>query len=279
MTLPRRIVCGTDLGAEDRALAEQAAALATAIGAGELLLVHATAPDVHLEDVPASIRPAAQAMGERVEAQIHAEESALEKEAARLARVGLRVLPRREASRPYEALVKVGDEAEASLVVVGARPEKLFGRTVDHVVRHVHAPIAALPAGTTLPPAGKGPLLVAFDMTEASGRALVLADALAQRFGLHLAIAHVGDAAEPTVREEMAGFLTTRFPEVAERAALTLVPLETSVADALSAQAKAIGASMIAVGSHGRTGLRRAILGSVAEAMMHAARVPVLIAH
>ncbi len=42
-------------------------------------------------------------------------------------------------------------------------------------------------------------------------------------------------------------------------------------------QAKKLGASMIIMGSHGRTGLRRFLLGSVAERTLRYAECPVLI--
>ena len=45
----------------------------------------------------------------------------------------------------------------------------------------------------------------------------------------------------------------------------------------IARQAKRLGASMIIMGSHGRTGLRRLLLGSVAERTLRYADCPVLI--
>jgi nucleotide-binding universal stress UspA family protein len=42
-------------------------------------------------------------------------------------------------------------------------------------------------------------------------------------------------------------------------------------------EAEAVGAELIVVGSHGRTGLRRALIGSVAERVVRAAHCPVLV--
>jgi len=51
----------------------------------------------------------------------------------------------------------------------------------------------------------------------------------------------------------------------------------TDFADIIVRQAKKLGASMIIMGSHGRTGLRRLLLGSVAERTLRYASCPVLI--
>lgn len=51
----------------------------------------------------------------------------------------------------------------------------------------------------------------------------------------------------------------------------------TDFADIIVRQAKKLRASMIVMGSHGRTGLRRLLLGSVAERTLRYAACPVLI--
>ena len=47
--------------------------------------------------------------------------------------------------------------------------------------------------------------------------------------------------------------------------------------DVIARQARKLGISMIIMGSHGRTGLQRLIMGSVAERTLRYARCPVLI--
>ncbi|HSE86310.1 MAG TPA: universal stress protein [Candidatus Binatia bacterium] len=56
-----------------------------------------------------------------------------------------------------------------------------------------------------------------------------------------------------------------------------LVARGTDFADVISRQAKKIRAAMIIMGSHGRTGLQRFLLGSVAERTLRYADCPVLI--
>ncbi|CAZ88891.1 Universal stress protein [Thiomonas arsenitoxydans] len=51
------------------------------------------------------------------------------------------------------------------------------------------------------------------------------------------------------------------------------------VADAILAEGHRWGADLIVIGSHGRSGVRRMILGSVAEGVSQRSTVPVLIVH
>ena len=50
-----------------------------------------------------------------------------------------------------------------------------------------------------------------------------------------------------------------------------------TIADAILAQARKVRADTIVLGTHGRRGLRRALMGSDAEAVLRDARVPVLL--
>ncbi len=50
-------------------------------------------------------------------------------------------------------------------------------------------------------------------------------------------------------------------------------------ADAVMQAADELGADLIVVGSHGRTGVARRVLGSIAEEITRSAKIPVLIVH
>jgi nucleotide-binding universal stress UspA family protein len=50
-------------------------------------------------------------------------------------------------------------------------------------------------------------------------------------------------------------------------------------ADTIIAQAQALGADAIAMGTHGRTGLARVVLGSVAQEVLRRSPVPVFLVH
>ncbi|OIQ86273.1 TRAP-T-associated universal stress protein TeaD [mine drainage metagenome] len=56
-------------------------------------------------------------------------------------------------------------------------------------------------------------------------------------------------------------------------------PRNPRVADAIVADAREWGADLIVIGSHGRSGVRHLLLGSVAEGVARASTIPVLIVH
>jgi nucleotide-binding universal stress UspA family protein len=66
-----------------------------------------------------------------------------------------------------------------------------------------------------------------------------------------------------------------KFPSGVEVVAEVLVA--PSVPHAIADYAARNGCDLIALSSHGRTGFRRLVMGSVAEAVLRSARVPVLV--
>jgi universal stress protein A len=138
-------------------------------------------------------------------------------------------------------------------------------------------------------------ILVAVDFSEESRSALACAAEMAARFGASLTLVHVvephfgppetdapaladenSDAAEyaeaklelSALGEQMLG--PCRVVETVVRAGLAFFEITEA--------AKALGADLIVVGTHGYTGLKRALLGSTAEKVVRHAPCPVLVA-
>ena len=141
-------------------------------------------------------------------------------------------------------------------------------------------------------------ILVAVDGSAPSNRALGEAVRLAGDQGAVLRIAHVvdygvllaawGDAAlldlkslEDALRATGVAILESAVADTrATTVATETVLLETDSSDparAILAEAERWGADVIAIGTHGRRGLRRLLLGSVAEGVVRASPVPVLL--
>jgi nucleotide-binding universal stress UspA family protein len=277
MSSRRRIVCGTELREGDRTLADEAARLSRALSA-ELILVHAGAPPPSgAADVPESVRVAARGLERRVSAELEREGDALTREAVRLRQPDLAVRAVQAAGRPHEVLVEVADATDDSLLVVGTRSKRPLGRTIDHVVRHARSPVVAIPDGA--PPLARGlTVAVAFDASETAAHALALSAEVAGRLGGTLAIIHAcGPAEAHDARARIEAMLREREPDLARSASVFVVPIETTVADAVVAQAARCGAQLLALGSHARRGLARAILGSTPEAVLHRATTAVLL--
>jgi nucleotide-binding universal stress UspA family protein len=196
----------------------------------------------------------------------------------------------------YAVVVELAERLGARLVAVGRRGRLALdsltqGGVAVKVVRFAHASVWV--AGD----AGDGPVVVGTDFSESAERAVSAAADEARRLAAPLFVAHAIDLAptlseraglafgapeytlpqrvERTLREAVGA----RLAALHERAALpgdTRV-LDGSPADALVALARETRARLLVVGTLGRTGLRRLVLGSVAERVAIAADCPVLV--
>jgi nucleotide-binding universal stress UspA family protein len=133
--------------------------------------------------------------------------------------------------------------------------------------------------------------LVPLDFSRGSERALDVALAMARERNKKVVALHVVPAEliyPPTGgRFEFFRLLEREardnFKKLAKRKKLKpedcrfLVARGTDYADVIARQAKKMRAAMIIMGSHGRTGLQRLLLGSVAERTLRYADCPVLI--
>ncbi len=134
-------------------------------------------------------------------------------------------------------------------------------------------------------------IIVGTDLSEQATRATDYAMTLAKQFGakvrLVLAVPVPGALDLPTfnvgdVVKRLEHDARSQLDEVLARHRSTTLSLDGVVAlgdprDVLVAQAEEAKADLIVVGTHGRRGLRRALLGSVAEAVVRTAPCPVLV--
>jgi nucleotide-binding universal stress UspA family protein len=130
-------------------------------------------------------------------------------------------------------------------------------------------------------------ILFPTDFSEASQHALAWAASLARDNGATLVIAHVEEPPitygggemyypleEPdrdTLRESLAHVMPADPLVLCEHKLLVGDP-----ASAIVSAAESEGADLIVMGTHGRTGLTRLLMGSVAEAVVRRAPCPVL---
>ena len=139
-------------------------------------------------------------------------------------------------------------------------------------------------------------ILVPTDFSAPSAQALRYGAALAERFSAHLLVIYADLFALPVdLTISAAGAFNVSREELVEAARGQLrafaaanisrtVPYDLRVLvgtpiDAIVAQVAETGADLIVMGTHGRTGLRRLLVGSVTEAVMRLAPVPVIVVH
>jgi nucleotide-binding universal stress UspA family protein len=139
-------------------------------------------------------------------------------------------------------------------------------------------------------------ILFATDFTEASEPALAEAIGMAKGDGTELLIAHVCHPPNPTQAASVAGGVYEEWTQnFRERAEEKLEPLvERARAEGVSAEALVLtgapdeaiteaaalhGADLVIVGTHGRKGVSKFFLGSVASRVISSAPCPVLTVH
>ena len=139
-------------------------------------------------------------------------------------------------------------------------------------------------------------ILVPTDFSAPAAHALRYAAALGARFGAHLLVIYA-DLFSPPLDYTIGGAGTFYVPQedaiegareqlmkFAETNLGTAMPYDVRVVldtptSAILAQVRQSGANLIVMGTHGRTGLRRLLFGSVTEAVMRHAPVPVIAVH
>ena len=133
-------------------------------------------------------------------------------------------------------------------------------------------------------------ILAPIDFSECSEAGLAAARLLARRFACRLELAHVDEGPPPAMSQTAMEAVARRGMEAYEqglrdkleaaRAGLEHAGthLVSGLADTVIPRlAHDAAADLIVMGTHGRTGLRRLALGSVAEAAVHVCRAPVLV--
>jgi nucleotide-binding universal stress UspA family protein len=138
-------------------------------------------------------------------------------------------------------------------------------------------------------------ILTATDFTETSDRALEFALELARKFEARITIVHAyqipvmgfadgGYIAGAEVASQLATAAQNRLDAVIESKKASGIPMTAVLREGvaweeINALAKEVEADLIVIGTHGRRGLARALLGSVAENVIRTSTVPVLVIH
>jgi len=216
---------------------------------------------------------------ELMQAQETAAKERLEAWKAEAAGEGVTLEPRvRSASSAYEGILEEAGELRPDLIIMGRHgytglTRLLMGSVTARVIGHSPCNVLVVPREV---PLSFKRLLVASDGSPFSDAAWTEALSLAKTMGSEL----VGVSVAASDRDIPAATQVVRgLEESASQQGIvldTMIPMgrpEEGIVKAADFKA----ASLIIVGSHGRTGIKRLLMGSVAERVIGDAKCPVLV--
>jgi nucleotide-binding universal stress UspA family protein len=280
-----RILCPTDFSAGAQQALRMAVQIATRTGA-ELVIAHvwyvaAVAFSNEQLALSASGQDAIDAAQRDLDAAVRETSAQLAKPATATMRTGV----------PWSEIVSLLEEQAFDLCVIGTQgrtglPRILLGSVAEKVVRH--APCSVLVVRPENAARAFQHVLVPTDFSTSATHALELAEALVDPRGritlLHMLevagpypgrvsdadVAYLDDRAGTALRDLAASRSNSRIT--------TMARVGWPGVQILAALDEDRSIDLVAVGSSGRTGIKRALIGSVAEKTVRYAHCPVLVA-
>ncbi|MRG94737.1 universal stress protein [Polyangium spumosum] len=196
------------------------------------------------------------------------------------------------------AILRVAEEVAATLVVTGSRgltgiARLLLGNVAERIVRYAHCPVLVARSH-----ARTNKVLASTDLSELSQPGIALAGQVAAMQGATLTVLHSLDilpapafgftvpfggapvVPPPELIEQMRTGADGVLAGIIERMGMKAERRVTDgdAATAVLRTAEELDAELVVVSTHGRTGLARVALGSVAEKIVRGAHCSVLVA-
>ncbi|HEY3081218.1 MAG TPA: universal stress protein [Chloroflexota bacterium] len=195
---------------------------------------------------------------------------------------------------PVPAILAAAESSDADLIVMATHARSgldrlVAGSVAEEVLRRSSVPLLLVPPGAGEPPPSEGTLrvLVPLDGSRLAEAALEAAAALAPPSRLELLLLRVAEPPDRVQsRRQPASQTIAAHMHAADRlrplrAAGAVVTAEVrsgrDPAETIAAVARERSCHLIAMATHGRSGLARLLLGSVAAATLARASVPVLL--
>jgi len=219
--------------------------------------------------------------------------------AARAREAGVEARTRIVHDFPVAGIVKAAEESSDSLIVLGTHgrsglPRTFLGSTTEGVLRASPRPVLAVHADMAPPDRLFAKMLIAVDDSDPSDAAVTLAAGLVRMAGGRAVVCNAVDVNDILEKAGTYGYdpmpfldgLRDHAQDAIDRAlahggfpagSATGSIVEEEPTRGIIAEAVRIGADLIVIGSHGRRGLRRLFLGSVAEHVVRNSPVPILV--
>ena len=195
-----------------------------------------------------------------------------------------------EEGETHERIVDLADAENFDLIVMGRRGQKrlekvLVGSVTARVIGYSHTDVLVVPMGTNV---GWKKILVATDGSRFSEAAAAKAIDFTKAYGGQLMIVSVVDVPaefygeSPETWDNLVTQAKVFVEKIAQQAEASGVKTQAIVKEAetwksIVELAEEHKADTIIMGSHGRTGLKRLLMGSVTEKVIGHAPCPVLV--
>jgi nucleotide-binding universal stress UspA family protein len=205
---------------------------------------------------------------------------------------GVHILTNLEQGEPYERIVHVADDENCDLIIMGRKganrlERALMGSVTARVIGHTNKDVLVVPDQRAIL---WDRLLVATDGSLFGDMAVDDACRIAQTRGVPLTavtVVYTNDevsALAPKMVNDLIGQAKKLLEDVRQRAEamgvqLTPVVMEGEPHEAILAAAANLPATLIILGSHGKQGMTRLLMGSVTERVIGLSNCPVLISH
>jgi len=188
----------------------------------------------------------------------------------------------RQGVNPHKEIVRLADDQHADLIVMGRRGRRglalmMVGDSTRKVIGYADCSVLVVPRAADI---WQRRILLATDGSRHAERAAEAAGQVAKIFGLPITVLSVLRPKFDDVRRAEAQLEVDR---VREALAQESIEVDSAVVEGVDPAAVIIesarqrGADLIVMGSHGRTGMGRLLLGSVAEKVIGEATCPVLV--
>ena len=192
---------------------------------------------------------------------------------------------------PYTEIVRFAETEGADLLVMSTRgisglERIILGSTTEKVVRNAHCPVLTIHENPQLPLKIANILLLT-DLSELSKHAFPSAAELAGAFGAKLTLLHIMETNIPLGEEDenaladalvrvMDGLLAGTVGEELRERTDRVVFRSSDAASGVAKFCEENPVDLIVMATHGRSGLRKTLLGSVAEKVLRKVEVPLL---
>ncbi|KYG78733.1 universal stress protein [Roseivirga echinicomitans] len=183
-----------------------------------------------------------------------------------------------EIGNPYQSISKAIADHKADLVVMGSKgasgiDEVLIGSNTEKVVRYAKCPVITIKSEVKLHAIQN--IVLATSLREEQSRLFVELKKLQALTGAKLHLVKINTTNDFHTQRQMQDEFVRYINDHQLANVHTAIYNETSEEEGILAYAEDVNADMIAIGTHGRTGLLHLLSGSIAEDLVNHSQIPV----